>query len=179
MFLNQHVIKLFLQFSSAIFHKCGTSSLSLRLIVAGGIKGMFKADSKELTCFSPSPASITPIIKSLICSHNICEKITYHHYITMSNWKMSDLLATILMFTSQAFPPAWVLCRLPVGISFIRLHPSWPHLTSKIWPNPYCFLQQNRLGEGDDNKVDMRSTHLLTHLTDMLKIAIFPNHKNY
>ena len=68
------------------------------------------------------------------------KKITYH-YITMSNWKMSvsDLPATILAFTSQAFPPAWVLCRLPVGISFISLHQSWPHFTSKIWRNPYWF----------------------------------------
>ena len=53
--------KLFLQVSSAIFPKCGTSSLSVRLMVAGGTNGMFKADIKELTCFSPSPASVIPI----------------------------------------------------------------------------------------------------------------------
>ena len=76
--------KLFLQVSSAIFPKCGTSSLSLRLMVLGGIKGMFKADSKALTCFSPSPASIIPIINSLIGNHNICniQNYKYQHNIT-------------------------------------------------------------------------------------------------
>lgn len=83
---------------------------------------------------------------------------------------MSDPPATNLVFYIPGYPTSMILVSDTCwNFIYIRLYPSWQHFTSKMWPNPYFFLQHNLLGEGDDNKVANTPE---THMTDTLKIAI-------